>query len=336
MQPIDLSTVETTPQDPRSSELPTKHLLERVEGTDDYILKIDNSNLEVFATCPRSALWKLIYSRDNHLKPALHYGGALHEGLAEHYRGKEEADCVKAIRDYWGTVTFPETEWRSLDRCVETLLDYRKHWKVDPLEIDHVEEPFCLPLCEIILDTTVPYPEVLLTGAPREDWVHINKILVYWTGKIDIMARLDGMRWVTDHKTTSVEGATYWKNFDLSTQMLGYTWAGTQMLDEPPSGMIANVILGRQKTKTGTSQKFMRQRFHYRKDQVDEWKQDTISKINDFVHNLTQGYFPKNTSWCTGKYGLCSYHDVCTLPPDARMSLLMSDQYTRTTWSPLD
>jgi hypothetical protein len=41
------------------------------------------------------------------------------------------------------------------------------------------------------------------------------------------------------------------------------------------------------------------------------------------------------TSHCVNKYGICQYHDVCTLKPENRLKMLATSQYYDNVWNPL-
>jgi len=54
----------------------------------EFNLQIDNSSLEVFNACAKSAEYKLVDAREAPPKAALTYGSAVHEGLEVYYREK--------------------------------------------------------------------------------------------------------------------------------------------------------------------------------------------------------------------------------------------------------
>lgn len=335
----------------------------------EFALQIDNSSLEVFNTCPRSAEYQLVHGRGAPPSPALTYGGAIHEGLEYWYKNKHLikngrshddvlADTLRASEPPFEENPIPLGEWRTMDRCHDTLVKYTKHYGEEEsfnlLCHDNkraVEIPFSLPLGVIdqpsVVETDWTFEELvdpdtwpdqenatsLVDDGKRR--VLFKKIHVYWTGKIDLAVHMDGSNWIVDHKTTSMLGPTFYGHFQLSNQTIGYTWAGEQIFGHPFAGLMVNVIVGRKPTKTGTPTAFERQRFYYRRDQIEEWKLNTLTLCSDFIANLSRSYFPMSPAWCMGKYGKCKYHDVCTLAEDQREFMLQSDQYADNTWSPL-
>ena len=342
--PLALDTPLTTSVGPTKPTGPRRYLLSH-HHEDNYALQIDNTSLESWNTCPRSGEYRLIAGRVSPGRTALVYGGAVHAGLEHLYRNFSNFNddevlaeaCQETIDSFEAPVPFDE--WRTPDKAVDTLRRYVKEYKREPFTLlgDGIEVPFSVPLCVVSVNTQLPsicfdpndFPDV------QGDYVNVDDIHVYWTGRIDLALVMDGHAWVMDHKTTSILGPTFWGNFELSAQTLGYTWAAQQIFDRTFSGLIVNAIVGRKPTKTGVGCEFHRQRFPYRQSQLNEWERNTSALVSDFIADLCREYFPMRTAWCMGKYGKCPYHDVCTLPEDQRQSLLYSDHYVDNTWSPL-
>lgn len=319
-------------------------LIPHPDEPDVYSLQIDNSSLEVFTTCPRSAEYKLVQSRTSPTRSPLVYGGAIHAGLEAHYRNEPEENVYRAVIDHFDKEKFISLDWRTPDRAIDTLQRYRKRYLVDEFNPapEEIEIPFSLPLTSFELDDFLAYGPELLTNLPAPsrfeaglDSLYVKRIDVYWTGKIDILTRSQGELTLIDHKTTSMVGPTFWKDFELSSQFIGYVWAGQQIKGESITSAWVNAIIGRAPTKTGVGTDFERNRFRYTAEQVQEWEDETKMIVGDFIANLCRGKFPKHTKWCVGKYGVCAYHDVCSLPSKARQSALSSDIYANNTWSPL-
>ncbi|MHA2065406.1 MAG: hypothetical protein ACXABY_13605, partial [Candidatus Thorarchaeota archaeon] len=116
----------------------------------------------------------------------------------------------------------------------------------------------------------------------------------------------------------------------------GYMWAVEQILGIQPVGYRINCLLNRKPTKTGKGIDFMRDLIYMKWEQVEEWKNDTIAIIEDFVAHFLRAQYPMHTQWCKGKYGKCEYFDVCTLPPSQRHMMLDSPNYRTWTWDPID
>lgn len=328
---------------------PKRPLLEH-DKDHDYILRIDNTTLERFQTCARSAEFYCVNRRQSRDSAALAFGGAIHEGLAVLYRDgfnqitKAVEVTLAKIKSTWQ----PEAdEWRTPQLACETIIDYAEKYKHDtikPITYDgelFVERAFSLYLGSIHLDRTLPQTafELGVTMSEGQDQpLYINKLHILWSGRLDMaVTEGDDNVFVLDHKTTSIMGDQFFADFQLSQQMLGYVWAMRKLLPERNViGTIVNAIAQRKPTKTGKSLEFKRQTFFQNLWMQEEWERDVMAGIERFVHSLCVGFFPKSPKWCFGKYGKCPYHEVCTLPPDLRMSLLNSGEYVNVTWSPLD
>lgn len=338
---IDLAGINTKIKERDGAK---RTLLTTIDGSDnDFALQIDNTSLEVFNACPRSAEYRLVHGRVPASTAALIYGGWIHEGLEEWYRTKDETLMLEKAMEAIGTdgEHFPLNEWRTPDRCMDTLQRYVRHYDSEPFKLlEHngkpaVEIPFSLPLGVIPLQCEVD--PAIVDGADTEaSPIYVNDVHVYWTGKIDLMIHLDERNWILDHKTSSMVGPTFWDQFSLSNQTIGYCWAGEQIYGSKFAGLVVNAIVGRKQTRTGIPTAFERQRFYYRPDQVAEWEANTMTLVSDFLANLHRNDFPMTTSWCVGKYGKCKYHGVCTLPKEQRMLSLYSDEFVDNTWSPLN
>lgn len=298
-----------------------------------FILQIDNTSLETFATCPRASQYLLVSRRTTHQNAALTFGSAIHEGLEAYYKNPRLSDdhrlqlaLIHTLIPFEGR-SFPINEWRTADRACDTIQRYIKRYPTEPFTIldceAAVELPFSIPLCTMEFNGMV-------------NGVQVDTVHVYWTGKIDLAVQQDGSYWVMDHKTTSMVGPSFWDHFHLSNQTVGYVWAAQKLYNAQFAGLIVNCIVGRPITKSGTHTDFERQRFYYTPEQVNEWEENVKTMVGDFLANLHRNHFPMHTTWCIGKYGKCKFHDVCSLPNDSRMAMLNSDHYADNVWSPLN
>jgi hypothetical protein len=321
---------------PVAEDAPKRPLLERDGEGDDYILRIDNSTLETFQACSRASEFQCIERRQKQPSAALAFGGAIHEGLEVLYRDGfvNLPRAIVACQTALDRVKFRDPdEWRTPACAEETLRryvdTYQSHDPICPIVSDgqlFIEQPFSLTIGEVTLNAHIAKLDLF-----------VRKLTILWSGRIDIAAHYgDANAYVVDHKTTSMGGVTFFGDFMLSQQMVGYNWALRKMLPQHNIvGTVVNAIIQRKPSKTGKSLEFSRQVYFHADWHVDEWKRDVLSEIERFLSCLVDGYFPKATKWCFGKYGQCPYHDVCTLPPHQREIMLNSSEYVNVTWSPL-
>jgi len=317
-----------------------------------FALQIDNSSLEVFCTCPRAAEYKLVHARESGGSAALVYGGAVHIGLETWYKHADEPsfwdEALPLIEDTFSKTPPPLGEWRTFEKCIDTLQRYIKKYPTEPFSIQtyngqpQIERAFSLPLTVVELNVQTDYSFSSIVDPDTyplelaDQPVYISEVHVYWTGKIDMLIDLDSRPYILDHKTTSVAGPQYFKEYELSQQTIGYCWAASRLYGAPITDFLLNCIIGRKPTPSGVGCEFTRQRYNYRPDQITEWETNITVLVSDFLSNLARGFFPQATKWCFGKYGECPYFQTCTLPPSHRMAMLTSSAYRNVTWSPLN
>lgn len=368
-EPIEIDLGEV-PINIRHEEKPLRPLLTLIPNSqNDFQFSIDNSSSERFTTCARSAEYYIVHRREaTSLNPALAFGKAVHSALEVKYL-YELSPAVRQKQLELVTKAFqndppPIDDHRTLDRAMDVVERYDKKYPFEPFEVAKhpltlepcVEMKFEQKLGKVEVNDWVPVWPTLDLNTPNlklgrvhalGHWteptmyapathVYISSVYVLWTGRIDMIVKLDGLLWVLDHKTTQMMGPQFFDDFILSNQTVGYTWAAEQIMQAPVAGLILNALAVRKPTKTGVATEFQRQRFVYDKDQIHEWHENMLVLVSDFLHHLARGYFPMQTKWCFGKYGKCQYHNVCTQKPKDRMQYLGSGDYKNVTWSPLN
>ncbi len=305
-------------------------------GNGNYNFRCDNSTLEKFQYCQREGKFYVWNRRGGKKSAALNLGGALHEAwelLYLHGYNEESITlCYQRIIDHYNADPTSD-DWRTCEFALDVIKRYYEYYsKGDPIvplvhdNAPFVETAFEIKLGELEINDTIVCP---VAGA-----VYVKTLNIYWIGKIDIACRQHDRLWVCDHKTTSRLGSTFWNKFQLSSQMLGYSWALQQLLGETPAGVILNVAALRKPTRTGKSCEFIRQSFMYTEDAILEWRDDTLTSIADFVSSSVRGEFPPSKCNCIRVYGQCSYFDACCLKKEARARYLMSSDFETVTWDP--
>lgn len=325
----------------------------------DDALFIDNSSLEKFTTCPRSAQYYICSKRESSdERIALGFGKRIHTILEARYKHNVNViqagpDDIPGITPEIGTsarmfataqaafadFSAPEEEFRNFSTAIDLITAYNAYHPIEAFEVvklpdgrPAIEVPFAVPLGEIEVK------HELLVRAPdgTVSSKYIDKLKIIHTGKIDMLFRREGRIYIMDHKTTSMMGPGYFKEFDLSSQVMAYIWAASTLLGQPVSGFVVNALAVRKQTKTGKRFEFERYPIPADQDLVNEWVEDTLYICSDMVEMAKRGYFPKHTKWCVGKYGTCPYAQVCILPRHSRETMLMSGNFKRVEWDPLN
>lgn len=329
-----------------------RELLTLIPNTkDEYLLVLDNSSLTKFKECPLSWQYYAVYGREAHARnAALSFGGAIHVGLESILRGDDEATTSAKTLAFYQSNPPPPDEYRTPATALEVLAAYRQRtsfpdYTWDILSDDSgpiIEKPFELPLCSIRVNQQIQLPH---WPAPRP----VSIIHVAWSGRIDLVAFTHGLNRVTDHKTSSIDGDNFTMSFNLSSQVLGYIWAGRQLW---PSldlrAFCLNVIrLKRPTGSTGLLEKgprggepplkFFRAYYQYSPERMDWWLANTKRIVTDIVHSLSRNFFTAHDNQCMNKFGRCQYHDVCMTDSEkVRLALLHSDLFKSVTWNPTD
>ncbi len=324
--------------------LPRKKLLKSL-GNDDYLLEIDNTSLESFLACDRASFYRLILGRTSYPTAALTYGQAVHKALEVFYTtGPDVSEMFRQGNEILTAHPVSDAEWRNSDALYKTIQAYVKEYQRERFVVlsddsgqPYVERAFSFHLGELRVDKTLDFTsQDLVIDNLDSSPLYIRTLQITWTGVIDLLIEQNDEVWITDHKTASMIGDSYFKGFELGQQFVGYVWSASRILNRPISGALLNLIGGRKPTKTGVSLELLRRFYPYSSWLTDEWQDDILALVSDFVHRLTSNFFPKRTLWCVNKWGTCQYISVCSSLPEHRPILLASDQFTDLTWNPLD
>lgn len=153
---------------------------------------------------------------------------------------------------------------------------------------------------------------------------------VVFCGHLDRVVSMGKDLYVMDQKTTGGSiGSYYFRQFDYSIQMTGYTFAGKVALNSPIRGVIidaAQVAVNHTDFGRGITTRTP--------DQLEEWQQDVESIIQSAWRAADANYWPKNTSAC-GNYGGCPFISLCTSSKHVRENYIKADFVDRA-WDPIE
>jgi hypothetical protein len=345
---IDIELPNVTPPPPKGA---VRDLLVALPEPGHYLMVIDNSTLEVFERCPTAFLYHFVYRRQAHARNAsLTFGGALHKAIESLERGDSEKAQNQAIIDYFTSNPAPPDEYRTAPLAAEIMQHYRHrctqpdyHWKIlTHNDAPLIECPFEVPLGTIEVNTKIRLPHWLEPAL-------VKTVHVAWSGKMDVIAHVQGRNRVVDHKTTSVGGDRFTQQFPLSHQTQGYVWAAQRLYPQLKIGGTCINAIYITKPKNGTTSlldkgprgglpalDFFRSYYDYTSQRLAEWERNCLLIIEDLLHCLIRNFYPMYTHHCFDKFSQCPYYDICTLEDiKVRHRLLMSEAYEDVTWSPL-
>jgi PD-(D/E)XK nuclease superfamily protein len=207
---------------------------------------------------------------------------------------------------------------RSVTNFKRLFAGYRKKFPLEMYdEVVSVEQSFTLPL-----GTT---PE------GREVW---------WNGITDRIVRWQGGLYYVDIKTSTFAlDAAFFDKWKLSTQMLGYTWAGQQLVNEPFAGVMVQGIQVQAplKTKVKAADELVQgEVIAYTQDQIESWKLNVLVKIDDIWRARQRNYYVKNLSTRCSSYGNCSMAMLCNAGDQEQAEYRKEQYYVKRVWNPLD
>lgn len=302
---------------------------------------IDNTALQAYMECN----WKYFASmvenrrRGGSTRPSIAYGTTWHSIMEAHYKtGGDPAAVQRAAIMSWEAHDNPD-DHRTLDRALSAYEAYLERYG------DHDTEAKTWGI-------TLGYPDTpVVENSVELSW---PGALHPYTGKIDRIFEKNGSIYVQDHKTTSQLGSTYFRQFDPSNQMMGYTWLAQKLTGLPIAGVEINAH-GVLKTQN----KFERQTILYSPERLEEWARNYNSWIRKIEHSMQEleraqqagdgvnlegvrvadvimnDAFPRNLNACAGKYGMCTYTEVCTYPERLRGRILASE-FEENPWDPMN
>ncbi len=283
---------------------------------------IDASTLDKLH-CPRKFQHYAIQKRQfSCAKAGLNFGTAVHVVLAQHYTDPTviNDDYLKQQLD---AVTIAEEDYRNLGYLKELYAGYCKEYPAEPFTTlkdangkTRTELAFAFPLGSVrYKDTLVP---------------------IVWTGLVDLPTIWpDDTVWNMDHKTASVAGPSWWKEFECSAAQKGYIWALQQALNRPIDGYIINALMTRKLTRSGKGIEFERQKYFIDQETIADWRTNTLALLAGAFNCYEREMFPM-LGPCVSKYGACDYLGVCSMPPSTRNELLNCNLYEDVTWNPLN
>lgn len=288
----------------------------------------DSTSIGLIQTCPRKYYYKIVCGWEPNVRSIhLEFGG-LYATALEHYylhtfNGVDPDEAlIKVVREVlentWDNETDEPVVWparneqtntKSRETLVRTIVWYLTEFADDPTT----------PVC-------------LTDGKPAVE--HSFKINVgndiFYCGHLDRAVEYSGDVYVMDQKTTgSTITPYYFKQFDTSFQMSGYSFAGKMILGTPVKG----VIIDAAQIAKGFS-RFSRSITLRNEAQLDEWLNDLHYWVEYANKCNSENNYPMNHSSC-GNYGGCEFANVCSKPAKLRDNFLRGDFKQKTPWNPL-
>ena len=270
----------------------------------EYILKkvdvmiLTNSQIQTWLSCRRYYKFEYVdLLKSVEESPALRIGSAVHYALHYHYLGKD--DGVTRFYDSIEHFTTPDIDSIETERClVNNIMNgYRNYYADEKIEVLETEQ-------------------VIKTNIASDTW---------FAGKIDMIAEIEGNKWLFEHKTTSNLENGYFDKLALDSQITGYLYLTTQKYPDI-RGVVYNVLRKpsiRQKQNETIEEFYQRMKqdylarpeFYFQRREVVRNDKE-LAEFPEYVKNIAneirwnRGFFPRNPSQCN-LYGSCTFRSLC-------------------------
>lgn len=294
-----------------------------------YIFRIDPSVYKEM-DCLRYIFYKLVqgYSLGSVTKnPILEYGTAGHKFLQARFDGKSFEEQLAAAHTHFGQpdIIVPENEWRNIGHLTNTLVNYDLH-----------EKTYGTPLTGVATEMRFMYP-----------FYRTDKVEVLICGTVDLRAidRQQGPV-IVDHKFTSAWNKDeYFREYDLSVQLMIYKWICDKLFDLDYGCMINGIFIS--KTKPASFQRS--DVFRYSPYQIQGCMNHLMGKVVEIVRGFEvllanpaidlDTVFPPNYCACVKRYGEkaspCIYTMVCKQPTSEEMNNAAKAMFEQKRYDPM-
>lgn len=159
----------------------------------------------------------------------------------------------------------------------------------------------------------------------------------WYVGRLDKVIDFNGQVLVLEHKTTTAykkDGgfqSSYVESWYTDSQVKGYQFGGGLYFD------------GLQQVWVDAALVHKKEHNHFRfipvahqVNIIEEWIKDTGNWIDRVQADFDRGYFPKNENSCMGKYGACTFINICRTTPDNALPKEPPPGFMIEKWEPFD
>lgn len=289
----------------------------------------DSTIRSALVSCPYKWAWEYGACRvpDTATSIHLHFGGCYASGLEAWRKAFWEdpspdreayaiAEGLKALITAWGDYEAPEgvknleslvAAYESYTREYPPLADHLKPMKTSEGRHEAAEFSFAIPLEDILHPTT---------GEP-----------IIYAGRFDMICEYNKALYVLDDKTTTRLGPSWYRQWDMRGQFLGYIYAARRF-DMPVAGA---AIRGTAIKKSGIEHAEVI--FQIPEWKVEEWRTVLTYDITRAIGLWKSWYFPKNFGESCQAYGGCSMKPICNTPNPGRWAEIYTKERK---WNPLE
>lgn len=285
----------------------------------------DSSSLELAMACPRKYYYRMIANitpRDSSVH--LIFGGIYAKALETFYRLRAQGVSYEsslqsvirlALNLSWDRETNQPVVFESSAKTRSTLIRSIV-WYLEEFGVEDDS-----PITTAYLSNGAPAVELSFALEFADDLIYC--------GHIDRVVEYMGAKYWLDNKTTGSALTSYlFGRYTMSSQFMGYTWAGQTILHSPIRGGIidaAHIAVG--------ATNFARQPITYTAERIEEWHDNARDIISLMRSYTAERKFPMNLASCEN-YGGCPYKILCSTSPSIRDNYAQSN-FVPAIWDPL-
>lgn len=269
-------------------------------------IRISHSTVRQHLSCPR----KVFFEKDLRLFPAsgsiaMRYGSGFHRSMEAYYiSDKDLLLALEAAADFWQkpTVQSFNEDYRNLESLLNALTLYHDQYKDDD---------------ESVVD--VPENKIItVISLTDEEKRHYGDIEVEFVVVIDLILEIDGLAWIVDFKTTSVELPYMASRMRKMVQLMGYQFVAQDHYSDINGCMVYYHQLKATKSrKTGLYGEkkidFMKFPMIFSKHDYQNWRKYIIWNAYNLM-KAKQVEYPPNYNSCYEFSSSCPYLTLCDYP----------------------
>jgi hypothetical protein len=296
-------------------------------------LTLDNSILNVFATCPRKFLYRKILNLvPLKSSPALSFGTAFHAGLEAYYTGLDAVSVLKAFAD-------------AARLSSSSLAHTRKDAKEKGMKEEHSLE-FGLDLMMKYMDRYPLIAENFRIMQTSDGKPMLEKGFALYLHNGILIGKMDGVTDLGDlleNKTTSAYiSPEFLAQYTVNNQVSLYLAALRDLLGRRPTRCLMNIIMVKdykKQTEQQDAQLFRRcvvSRTDSQLDQTIRQLEFRINQVKNFLRIGFDAFYQNAPDACTFKWNTCEYMPLCQSQEADLIEMIWHGNYKEEEWIPYD
>lgn len=269
-------------------------------------IRISHSTTKQMISCPR----KILFEKELKLYPvhgsiAMRYGSGFHKGMEHYYKNnKNLLTAIEEAVKFWQKPTkqIYDDDYRNLESLLSSLTLYHEQYQNDNEIIAAVPEHK--------ITTIIPLTD--------KEKIHLGEIQVEFVVVIDLILSVDGLLWVVDFKTTSVELGYMASKLRKMVQLMGYQFVAQDHFEGINGCMVYYHQLKAAKSRTtglygATKTDFMKFPMIFSRQDYEDWRKYIIWNAFQLQKVKQMGY-PPNFNSCYEFNSQCPYMPLCNYP----------------------